>query len=118
MQRLHDYSAPEFHHAYVNALWTNLAAYGWEKFSAAGRGVIYLHSFYTFPDRRVAAQTEYIAAVNVTGEELTRMVREYDPVEAIVVLFGLSDGSGVPYTFVPGPGQLSPFEAYRQNDNR
>src|SRR5262245_37007957 len=111
----HDYAAPEFHRAYVNALWNTLAAYGWEKFSAVGKGVIYLHSFYSFPDKRVACQTEYIAAENVTGTELVQMVQNYDPVQAIVVLFGLSDGSGIPYTFVPGPDQSSPFEAYRHH---
>ena len=111
---MHNYGDPDFQRAYVNSLWNTLAAFGWEKFSAVGRGVIYLHSFYTFPDQRVASQTEYIAAENVTGEELTRMVNEYDPLRAIVVLFGLSDGSGIPYTFVPGPEQLSPLETYRQ----
>ena len=110
------YSDPQFHQAYVNALWATLAAYGWEKFSSLGRGVIYLHSFYTFPDERVASQTEYIIAENVTGEELAQMVREYDPVRAIVVLFGLVDGSGLPYTFVPNPHQPSPFEAFRQKN--
>lgn len=116
MSQPHNYQAPEFHRAYVNALWNTLAAYGWEKFSAVGKGVIYLHSFYTFPDQRVASQTEYIIAENVTGEELTRMVNDYDPVQAIVVLFGLNDGSGIPYTFVPGPAQHSPFEAFQQSD--
>jgi hypothetical protein len=108
------YSDPVFHRAYVNALWHTLAAYGWEKFSSVGRGVIYLHSFYTFPDKRVASQTEYIVAEKVTGVELTQMVQDYDPVGAIVVLFGFGDGSGIPYTFTPGPEQLSPFEAFRQ----
>jgi hypothetical protein len=112
---MHDYGNPDFQRAYVNALWNTLAAYGWEKFSAVGKGVIYLHSFYTFPDQRVASQTEYIAAENVTGEELIQMVTDYDPVQAIVVLFGLNDGSGIPYTFVPGPEQLSPFEAFRHH---
>ena len=110
----HSYSDPQFHRAYVNALWLTLAAYGWEKFSSTGRGVIYLHSFYTFPDERVASQTEYIAADNITGAELAQMVRDYDPLKAVVVLFGLADGSGIPYTFTPGPEQLSPFEAFRQ----
>lgn len=112
---MHDYGNPDFQQAYVNTLWNTLAAYGWEKFSAVGKGVIYLHSFYTFPDQRVASQTEYIAAENVAGEELTQMVRDYDPLQAIVVLFGLSDGSGIPYTFVPGSEQLTPFEAFRQS---
>lgn len=112
---MHDYGSPEFQRAYVNALWNTLAAYGWEKFSGVGKGVIYLHSFFTFPDQRVACQTEYLAAENVTGDELTQMVNDYDPVQAIVVLFGLNDGSGIPYTFVPGPEQPSPFEAYRQS---
>ncbi len=116
MSQPHDYHTPEFQRAYVNALWTTLAAYGWEKFSAVGKGVIYLHSFYTFPDQRVASQTEYLAAENVTGEELTQMVNDYDPAQALVVLFGLHDGSGIPYTFVPGLGQLSPFEAFRQSN--
>lgn len=112
---MHDYGHPGFQQAYVNSLWNTLAAYGWEKFSTVGKGVIYLHSFYTFPDQRVASQTEYIAAANVTGEELTQMVTDYDPGQAIVVLFGLSDGSGIPYTFVPGPTQPSPLEAFRLN---
>ena len=110
----HIYSDPDFQRAYVHALWDTLAAYGWENFSSAGRGLIYLHSFYAFPDGRVASQTEYVPAFKVTGEDLARLVDSYDPVGEIVVLFGLTDGSGMPYTFAPSAGQVSPFEAYKR----
>lgn len=110
---MHIYSDPDFQRAYVHALWDTLAAYGWENFSSAGRGLIYLHSFYAFPDGRVASQTEYVPAFKVTGEDLARLVDSYDPVGEIVVLFGLTDGSGMPYTFAPAAGQRSPFEAFK-----
>lgn len=116
--RVEDLDTAEAHIAFIRSQWPDFAAFAWRKYLAEGRGaiVVNLRSASKSADG-LHVPTYYVSEASESlanrggwpNEEISEVVREYDPERDVVLIFLRLDGDVFHYNV---SDELTPPRAY------
>jgi hypothetical protein len=117
--RVEDLDTAEAHITFIRSQWPDLAAFAWRKYLTEGRGAIVVNLRNASKSAgHLHVPTYYVAEcsqrlTNLGGwpnEEISDVIREYDPEQDVVLIFLRLDGDVFHYNV---SDELTPPRAYK-----
>ena len=116
--RVEDLDTAEAHITFIRSQWSDFAAFAWRKYLAEGRGAIVVNLRNASKSAgKLHVSTYYVAEggrrlANLGGwpnQEISEVIREYDPEQDVVLIFLRLDGDLFYYNV---SDELTPPRAY------
>jgi hypothetical protein len=117
--RVEDLDTADAHITFIRSQWRDFAAFAWQKYLTGGRGAIVVN----LRDASKSAQGLHVPANYVAEgsqqlasrggwptEEISDVIREYDPEQDVVIIFLRLDGDVFHYNV---SDELTPPQAYQ-----
>src|SRR6185312_4982472 len=117
--RVEDLDTPDAHITFIRSQWAEFAAYAWRKYLSEGRGAVVINlrnASKTPKGLHVPAYFISEGSKQLTDmggwpdEEISEVIREYDPEQDVILLFLRLDGDVFYYNV---SDELTPPQAYK-----
>lgn len=117
--RIEDLDTPDAHVTFIRSQWRDFAAFAWEKYLKDGRGAVVIDLMNASkPGDNLQVPTFYVAdgseRLSKRGgwpsEEISNVVKEYDPEQDVVFIFLRLDGDVFHYN---ASDELTPPRAHQ-----